>query len=95
MPGTFLDQKDYMTDLCNQMLYQLRDSYDPDKVNEHTRVELYFFLSLFMFSNNQRNSRLLFTLKVIFKMKVVSRSKDGVVASEAKRAQAQWVVLDK
>lgn len=63
LPGTFLDLKDYMTDLCNQMLYQLHDIYDPDKV--------------------------------IVKMKVVSGSKDGVVASEAKRAQAQWVVLDK
>ncbi|CAI9782678.1 unnamed protein product [Fraxinus pennsylvanica] len=63
LPGTFLDLKDYMTDLCNQMLYQLHDIYDPDKV--------------------------------IVKMKVISGSKDGVVASEAKRAQAQWVVLDK
>lgn len=29
------------------------------------------------------------------KMKVIYGSKDGSVASEAKRAQTQWVVLDK
>lgn len=29
------------------------------------------------------------------KMKVVYASKDGVVAAEAKRTQAHWVVLDK
>lgn len=29
------------------------------------------------------------------KMKVVFESKDGVVAAEAKRTQAQWVVFDK
>ncbi|KAL2501371.1 Protein kinase protein with adenine nucleotide alpha hydrolase-like domain [Forsythia ovata] len=63
LSGTILDQKDYITDLCNQMMCQLHDIYDRDKVS--------------------------------VKMKVVSGSIDGVVASEAKRAQAQWVVLDK
>ncbi|XP_011077956.1 inactive protein kinase SELMODRAFT_444075 [Sesamum indicum] len=33
--------------------------------------------------------------KVRVKMKVVYGSKDGVVASEARRAQTQWVILDK
>ncbi|KAL1563301.1 non-specific serine/threonine protein kinase [Salvia divinorum] len=33
--------------------------------------------------------------KVTVKMKVVFESKDGVVAAEAKRTQAQWVVFDK
>lgn len=28
-------------------------------------------------------------------MKVFYESKDGVVASEAKRAQSQWVILEK
>ncbi|KAL2480239.1 Protein kinase protein with adenine nucleotide alpha hydrolase-like domain [Abeliophyllum distichum] len=63
LSGTILDQKDYITDLCNQMMCQLHDIYDRDKV--------------------------------IVKMKVVSGSMDGAVASEAKRTQAQWVVLDK
>ncbi|KAI3447108.1 hypothetical protein Pfo_003773 [Paulownia fortunei] len=63
MSGTILEQKEYITDICNQMMRQLQDIYDPDKVT--------------------------------VKMKVVYGSKDGVVACEAKRAQTQWVVLDK
>ncbi|XP_073140440.1 inactive protein kinase SELMODRAFT_444075-like isoform X2 [Henckelia pumila] len=63
MSGTLLDQKDHITDLCNQMMSQLHDIYDPEKV----RV----------------------------KMKMVYESKDGVVASEAKRTQTKWVVLEK
>ncbi|KAL8498173.1 hypothetical protein ACS0TY_021492 [Phlomoides rotata] len=63
MSGTILDQKDYITDLCNEMMCELRDIYDP--------------------------------IKVKVKMKMFYESKDGVVASEAKRAQTQWVVLDK
>ncbi|KAL0426914.1 UNVERIFIED_CONTAM: Inactive protein kinase SELMODRAFT [Sesamum latifolium] len=63
MSGTISEQKEYITNICNQMMRQLQDIYDPDKV----RV----------------------------KMKVVYGSKDGVVASEARRAQTQWVILDK
>ncbi|KAL0315750.1 UNVERIFIED_CONTAM: Inactive protein kinase SELMODRAFT [Sesamum radiatum] len=63
MSGTISEQKEYITNICNQMMRQLPDIYDPDKV----RV----------------------------KMKVVYGSKDGVVASEARRAQTQWVILDK
>ncbi|XP_073298176.1 inactive protein kinase SELMODRAFT_444075-like [Primulina huaijiensis] len=63
MSGTVLDQKDHITELCNQMMSQLQDIYDPEKV----RV----------------------------KMKMVYESEDGVVASEAKRTQTKWVVLEK
>lgn len=63
MLGTVLDQKDNITDLCNQMMSQLQDIYDPEKV----RV----------------------------KMKMVYESEDGVVASEAKRTQTKWVILEK
>ncbi|KAL0345121.1 UNVERIFIED_CONTAM: Inactive protein kinase SELMODRAFT [Sesamum radiatum] len=63
MSGTISEQKEYITNICNQMMRQLQDIYDLDKV----RV----------------------------KMKVVYGSQDGVVASEARRAQTQWVILDK
>ncbi|KAK6126807.1 hypothetical protein DH2020_039455 [Rehmannia glutinosa] len=63
MSGTILEQKEYIKDICNQMMRQLQDIYDPDRVT--------------------------------VKMKVVYESKNGVVASEAKRAQTQWVILDK
>ncbi|KAL7134915.1 hypothetical protein ABFS83_11G057500 [Erythranthe nasuta] len=63
MSGTILEQKEYITDICNQMIRQLQDIYDPQNIT--------------------------------VKMKVVYGSKDGLVASEAKRAQSQWVVLDK
>ncbi|XP_057768305.1 inactive protein kinase SELMODRAFT_444075-like [Salvia miltiorrhiza] len=63
MSGTILEQKEYITGICNQMMQQLHHIYDPEKVT--------------------------------VKMKVVFESKDGVVAAEAKRTQAHWVVLDK
>ncbi|PIN09487.1 Serine/threonine protein kinase [Handroanthus impetiginosus] len=63
MSGSALEQKEYITDICHQMMRELRDTYDPDKVT--------------------------------VKLKVVYESKDGVVASEAKKAQTQWVILDK
>lgn len=32
MSGTILEQKEYVTDICNQMMFQLQDIYDPGKV---------------------------------------------------------------
>lgn len=61
--GTSSEQKSDLADSCSQMILQLHDVYDPNKVN--------------------------------VKIKVVSGSPCGAVASEAKRAQANWVVLDK
>nr|XP_010924484.1 inactive protein kinase SELMODRAFT_444075 [Elaeis guineensis] len=61
--GTTLEQKSDITDTCTQMMLQLHDVYDPNKIN--------------------------------IKVKVVSGSPCGVVADECKRAQANWVVLDK
>ncbi|CAA0840791.1 Protein kinase superfamily protein [Striga hermonthica] len=63
MSGTISEQNEYITEQCNQMLSQLHDIYDPEKV--------------------------------MVKVKVVFDSTQEAVASEAKRAQAHWVVLDK
>ncbi|KAH6829450.1 kinase with adenine nucleotide alpha hydrolases-like domain-containing protein [Perilla frutescens var. hirtella] len=63
MSGTIIEQKEYFTDICNEIMCQLHHIYDPEKVT--------------------------------VKMKVIYASKDGVVAAEAKRTQAHWVVLDK
>ncbi|XP_076921480.1 inactive protein kinase SELMODRAFT_444075-like [Bidens hawaiensis] len=57
------DQKVEITDSCSQMILQLHDVYDPNKVN--------------------------------VKIKVVFGTQCGVVAAEAKKFHANWVVLDK
>ncbi|QCE09035.1 inactive protein kinase SELMODRAFT_444075-like isoform X2 [Vigna unguiculata] len=57
------EQKCDITDSCSQMILQLHDVYDPNKIN--------------------------------VKIKIVSGSPCGAVAAEAKKAQANWVVLDK
>ncbi|KAK9069720.1 hypothetical protein SSX86_010114 [Deinandra increscens subsp. villosa] len=57
------DQKVDITDSCSQMILQLHNVYDPNKVN--------------------------------VKIKVVSGTPCGVVAAEAKKIHASWVVLDK
>ncbi|XP_044478791.1 inactive protein kinase SELMODRAFT_444075-like [Mangifera indica] len=61
--GTSTEQKSELTDTCSQMILQLHDVYDPNKIN--------------------------------CKIKIVSGSPCGAVAAEAKRAEANWVVLDK
>ncbi|KAA8541699.1 hypothetical protein F0562_022851 [Nyssa sinensis] len=61
--GTNSEQKSDITDTCSQMILQLHDVYDPNKIN--------------------------------VRIKIVSGSPCGAVAAEAKRAQANWVVLDK
>ncbi|XP_010465221.1 PREDICTED: inactive protein kinase SELMODRAFT_444075-like [Camelina sativa] len=55
--------KSDLTDTCSQMILQLHDVYDPNKIN--------------------------------VKIKIVSGSPCGAVAAESKKAQANWVVLDK
>lgn len=61
--GASSEQKGDITDTCSQMILQLHDVYNPNKIN--------------------------------VKIKIVSGSPCGAVAAEAKRAQANWVVLDK
>ncbi|KAD1976352.1 hypothetical protein E3N88_42074 [Mikania micrantha] len=61
--GTSSDQKIDLTDSCSQMILQLHDVYDPNKIN--------------------------------VKIKIVAGSPCGAVAAEAKKIQANWVVLDK
>ncbi|CAE5960210.1 unnamed protein product [Arabidopsis arenosa] len=55
--------KSDLTDTCSQMILQLHDVYDPNKVN--------------------------------VRIKIVSGSPCGAVVAEAKKLQANWVVLDK
>ncbi|CAN6680880.1 unnamed protein product [Malus baccata var. baccata] len=61
--GTMLDDRDDIVDSCSQMVLQLRDVYDPEKIK--------------------------------VRVKIVSGTPCGVVASEAKKAQSNWVILDK
>lgn len=61
--GTTSEQKSDITDSCSQMILQLHDVYDPNKIN--------------------------------VKIKIVAGFPFGSVAAEAKRTQANWVVLDK
>ncbi|CAH2033489.1 unnamed protein product [Thlaspi arvense] len=62
-PDAIPEIKSDLTDTCSQMILQLHDVYDPNKVN--------------------------------VRIKIVSGSPCGAVASEAKELQANWVVLDK
>ncbi|KAG6769971.1 hypothetical protein POTOM_025638 [Populus tomentosa] len=61
--GTWLDQKDYVSDLFSEMMLQLHHVYDPEKIK--------------------------------IRVKVVSSSSSGVVAAEVKKAQSNWIILDK
>ncbi|KAK1312926.1 hypothetical protein QJS10_CPA07g00947 [Acorus calamus] len=61
--GTTLEQKSDISDSCSQLMLQLHEVYDPNKIN--------------------------------VKIKIVSGSPCGAVVVEAKKAQANWVVLDK
>ncbi|KZV27160.1 inactive protein kinase [Dorcoceras hygrometricum] len=61
--GTSSEEKSDLTDYCSQMILQLHDVYDPNKIN--------------------------------VKIKIVSGTPCGAVASEARKIQATWVVLDK
>ncbi|KAJ4882016.1 Protein kinase protein with adenine nucleotide alpha hydrolases-like domain [Raphanus sativus] len=62
-PDAIPELKSDLTDTCSQMILQLHDVYDQNKVN--------------------------------VRIKIVSASPCGAVASEAKESQATWVVLDK
>lgn len=61
--GASSEQQCEITDSCSQMILQLHDVYDPNKIN--------------------------------VKIKIVSGSPCGAVSGEAKRTEANWVVLDK
>ncbi|OAY53896.1 inactive protein kinase SELMODRAFT_444075 [Manihot esculenta] len=63
MSGTRLDQRDDISDSCSEMLRQIHDAYDPEKIK--------------------------------IRVKVVAGSSCGAVAAEAKKAQSNWVILDK
>ncbi|CAH9090488.1 unnamed protein product [Cuscuta epithymum] len=61
--GANSEEKSDITDSCSQMILQLHNVYDPNKVN--------------------------------VKIKIVSGTQCGVVANEARRIRANWVVLEK
>ncbi|XP_010545336.1 PREDICTED: inactive protein kinase SELMODRAFT_444075 [Tarenaya hassleriana] len=63
LPGTNLDRKDDIQDSCSQMMFQLHNVYDAEKIK--------------------------------VRIKIVSAPPDGVVASEAKKANSNWVILDR
>ncbi|KAJ9183836.1 hypothetical protein P3X46_007643 [Hevea brasiliensis] len=63
LSGTRLDQRDDISDSCSDILHQIHDVYDPEKIK--------------------------------IRVKVVAGSSCGVVAAEAKKAQSNWVILDK
>lgn len=84
--GTNLDQKDLITETCTQMMLELQQLYDPDKVNT------LFFISLHCFHCFECA---LHYSQIKVRIKVVSGSQLGAVAAEAKRTRTQWVVLDK
>ncbi|XP_050374232.1 inactive protein kinase SELMODRAFT_444075 isoform X2 [Argentina anserina] len=63
LTGTISDQKDEIVNSCSQMVQQLQDVYDPEKIR--------------------------------IRIKILSGSPSGVVAAEAKKAQSNWVILDK
>jgi hypothetical protein len=84
-----LNQTSDVSDLCSQMMLKLRDVYDPTKVcplslsPNHTNLPAGLILYLPL------------TSQVNVKVKVLSASPSGCVATESKTAQASWVVLDK
>lgn len=43
MSGMGLDQKDEITNLCSQMMHELQDVYDPDKVSSFRLNSIFFF----------------------------------------------------
>ncbi|KAL6221017.1 hypothetical protein ACLB2K_008769 [Fragaria x ananassa] len=63
LTGTISDQRDEIVNSCSQMVQQLQDVYDPEKIK--------------------------------IRIKILSGSPSGVVAAEAKKAESNWVILDK
>lgn len=72
------------------MILRLHDVYDPSKVSLcHDKLQnLFMPIYLLMFL-------CLSLLQINVKIKVVSGSPCGAVAAEAKKTEANWVVLDK
>ncbi|XP_022754905.1 inactive protein kinase SELMODRAFT_444075-like [Durio zibethinus] len=63
LSGTDSDKKQDIEDSCSQLIFQLQDVYDPEKVK--------------------------------IRIKIVPGSPYGIVTAEAKKAQSNWVILDK
>lgn len=84
-----MDQKDFITDSCTQMMFELQQLYDPDKVCLYFNLLSIFVLQYIVYTV----TKILSQVKV--KIKVVSGSQLGAVAAEAKRTKTHWVVLDK
>lgn len=71
------------------MLLQLHDIYEPNKVSDH----------LILIAYNVPTYRIPTSFNCIsqmkVKVKVISGSRSGVVAAEARKVHTRWVVLDK
>lgn len=85
--GTALEQKSDISNSCSQMMLQLHDVYDSDKVSYSWHLLLIFLNLVDILST--------WPLQISVKIKIVAGSPCGVVAAESSRVQANWVVLDK
>ncbi|KAG2299585.1 hypothetical protein Bca4012_011125 [Brassica carinata] len=63
LAGTDTDRKDDIHESCSQMMFQLHNVYDAEKIN--------------------------------VRIKIVFASPDGVIATEAKKSNSNWVILDR
>uniref|UniRef100_A0A1J3HGU1 Inactive protein kinase n=1 Tax=Noccaea caerulescens TaxID=107243 RepID=A0A1J3HGU1_NOCCA len=63
LAGTNSDRKDDIHESCSQMMFQLHNVYDAEKIN--------------------------------VRIKIVFASPDGVIATEAKKSNSNWVILDR
>lgn len=90
--GATSEQKGDITDSCSQMILQLHDVYNPNKVSALYIPHLSkICCSISFFHGSYLDS----VLQINVKIKIVSGSPSGAVAAEASKAQASWVVLDK
>lgn len=88
--GTKAEQKYDITDTCSQMILQLHDVYDPNK------VDISSFVSVVQgYAWCHTADLCLCNFQINVKIKIVSGSPCGAVAAEATRTRANWVVLDK
>lgn len=93
LPVTSADEKEDVVDSCSQMVLQLRDVYDPEKVR--TSPLNVMVLAFFSFMFEIDISSLCFSSQIKVRLKIVSSSPGGVVVAEAKKIQSNWVILDK
>ena len=91
---TLSDQKDDIVHSCSQMVHQLHGAYEPLKVCSITCFQsVFLFSSCSSSSTNPQSCGFLLQIKV--RIKALSGLARGMVATEAKKVQSNWVILDK